>query len=220
MVTYRLYIEGGGRADPDPAEMDRAAMVDDNAEAFRRGWQIFFNKAGIDGQMLEIAVGGGQQEAFALFNSQLNRYVEHEETEPKPLLLVDSEEPVAAGYTVWEHLQTRLQHRFQRPANADDQSAFMMVQAMETWFVADSPALQRFFDSSLDTSVLQNSSPLEAIPKEDALDMLRQATLRCRRHYSKGRRSYGILAEIDPALVAAACPHASELLDYLHGLNP
>ena len=193
-------------------------MVDDNAEAFRRGWQSFFNKAGIDSQMLEIAVGGGQQEAFALFNSQLNRYAEHEETEPKPLLLVDSEEPVASGHTVWEHLQTRLQHRLQRPANADDQSAFMMVQAMETWFIADSLALQRFFDSSLDTSVFQNLSPLETILKEDSLDMLRQATLRCRRHYSKGRRSYGILAEIDPKIVAAACPHADQLLQYLRTL--
>ena len=98
-MTYRLYIEGGGRADPEPGQMNRAAMVDDNAEAFRRGWQIFFNKAGVDGQMLEIAVGGGQQEAFALFDNQLNRYAGHEETQPKPVLLVDSEEPVADGHT-------------------------------------------------------------------------------------------------------------------------
>ncbi len=198
--------------------MDRAAMVDDNAESFRRGWQIFFNKAGVNGQILDIAVGGGQQEAFALFNSQLNRYAEHEETEPKPLLLVDSEEPVAAGHTVWDHLQARHQHRFQRPTNADDESAFMMVQAMETWFVADPPALQRFFDSSLDTSVFQKLPPLETILNADALSTLRQATLRCRRHYSKGRRSYGILAEIDPQQVAAACPHADQLLQYLRTL--
>ena len=193
-------------------------MVDENAEAFRRAWQIFFSKAGVDGQMLEIAVGGGQHEAFALFNSQLDRYMKDNETEPRPLLLVDSEEPVAAGHTVWEHLRARVQHRFQQPAEADDDSAHMMVQAMETWFIADPPALQRFFDVSLDTSVFQNSSPLETILKEDALDMLRQATLRCRRHYSKGRRSYGILAEIDPQTVAAACPHADQLLQYLRTL--
>ena len=144
-------------------------MVDANAEAFRRAWQMFFSKAGVDGQMLEIAVGGGQHEAFALFSSQLDRYVKDEETEPRPLLLVDSEEPVAAGHTVWEHLRTRVQHRFQQPAEADDDSAYMMVQAMETWFIADPPALQRFFDSSLDTSVFQNSSPVETILKEDAV---------------------------------------------------
>lgn len=193
-------------------------MVDENAEAFRRAWQIFFSKAGVDGQMLDIAVGGGQQEAFALFSSQLDRYMKDNATEPKPLLLLDSEEPVADGHTVWEHLGTRNQHRFQQPPEAHDDSAHMMVQAMETWFIADPPALQRFFDSSLDASVFRNSSPLEAILKEDALDMLRRATLRCRRHYSKGRRSYGILAEIDPQTVAAACPHADQLLRYLRTL--
>ena len=193
-------------------------MVDDNAEAFRRGWQSFFNKAGADGQMLEIIVGREQQEAFALFNSQLSRYTGQEETEPQPLLLVDSEEPVANGHTVWDHLQTRHQHRFQRPTNATEHSAFMMVQAMETWFVADPPALQRFFGSSLDTSVFQSLPPLETILKGDALNTLQQATLRCGRHYSKGRRSYGLLAEIDPATVAAACPHADQLLQYLRTL--
>ena len=219
-MRCRLYIEGGGRADPDPRQMSRTAMVDDNAEAFRRGWQSFFNKAGADGQMLEIIVGGGQQEAFALFNSQLSRYVGQEETEPKPLLLVDSEEPVAGGHTVWDHLQTRHQHRFLRPTAADDHSAFIMVQAMETWFIADPRALRRFFDSSLDTSDFQNLPPLETILKGDALETLQKATLRCRRHYSKGRRSYGLLAEIDPETVAVACPHAQELLNYLRGLNP
>ena len=217
-MRCRLYIEGGGRADPDPGQMNREAMVDANAEAFRRGWQIFFNKAGADGQMLEIAVGGGQQEVFALFNDQLNRYTGQAETEPQPLLLVDSEEPIANGNTVWDHLQTRNQHRFQKPTGADDHSAFMMVQAMETWFIADPPALQRFFGSSLDTSAFENLPALETILKEAALNTLQQATLRCGRHYSKGRRSYGLLAEIDPQTVAAACPHADQLLTYLRTL--
>lgn len=218
MVRYRLYIEGGGRADPDPPEMNRWAMVDDNAEAFRRGWQSFFNKAGADEQVLEIVVGGGQQETFALFSSQLNRYVEQRTAEPKPLLLVDSEEPVADGYAVWDHLQTRNQHRFQQPMGADDHSGFMMVQSMETWFIADPPALQRFFGSSLDTSVFEKLPVLETILKEDALKTLQQATLRCSRHYSKSRRAYGLLAEIDPQRVANACPHAKDLLDYLRSL--
>ena len=217
-MTYRLYIEGGGRADPEPGEMNRAAMVDDNAEAFRRGWQIFFNKAGVDGQMLEVAVGGGQQEAFALFDNQLNRYAGHEKTEPKPVLLVDSEEPVADGHNVWDHLESRHQHRFQRPANADEHSAYMMVQAMETWFIADMPALQRFYGDSLDANCFENLPPLETMPKEDALITLQKATLMCSRHYKKGRRSYRLLAEIEPQLVAAACPHADQLLTYLHTL--
>ena len=104
MVRYRLYIEGGGQADPPPGQTSRLSMVDNNAEAFRRGWRTFFNKAGVNGQILEIGVGGGQAESFNLFSKQLARYEGQGETEPKPLLLVDSEEPVADGHTVWDHL--------------------------------------------------------------------------------------------------------------------
>ena len=206
-------------ADPDPEQTRRAAMVDTNAEAFRRGWQLFFGKAGVDDQTLEIAVGGGQLEAFALFHGQLSRYdAGRDETGPKPLLLVDSEEPVAAGHTAWEHLRARRRYGFQQPDNADDNSAFLMVQAMETWFIADRPALQSFFGPSFDEREFQDLPALETIPKDDALQKLRQSTGRCRPRYRKGRVSYDLLAEIDPQRVAAACPHAKQLLDYLRSL--
>lgn len=198
--------------------MHRASMVDDNAEAFRRGWQIFLGKAGVNRQMLEIIVGGGQQETFALFNNQLNRHVQQEATVPKPLMLVDSEEPVAAGRAVWQHLGMRRQHSFQRPSDADDHSAFMMVQAMETWFIADQPALQRFFGSSFDASAFNNLPALESILKGDTLNQLRQATRRCSRHYRKGKRASDLLAEINPERVAAACPHANQLIVHLRTL--
>ena len=195
------------------------AMVDNNAEAFRRGWQLFFSKSGMDGQILEIGVGGGQEEAFKRFSEQLARYGDQEEAEPKPLLLVDSEEPVAPGSTVWQHLQTRSHNTFQRPAGADDQSAYMMVQAMETWLMADEPVLQRFFGASLDTSPFEKLPALETILKKDALEKLRQATLRCSPRYSKRKGiSYRLLAQVDPQTVAAACPHADQLLQYLRTL--
>lgn len=198
--------------------MNRDAMVDDNAEAFRRGWQTFFLKAGVGGQTLEIGVGGGQNETFALFSGQLARYDGEDDTEPNPLILVDSEEPVASEHTAWEHLQSRRRQRFQRPADADDRSAFLMVQAMETWFIADQPALQRFFGPSFDEREFQDLPALETVPKDDALEKLRQATYRCKPRYRKGRISYDLLGAIDPHRVAAVCPHAQELLDYLRSL--
>ena len=218
MVTYRLYIEGGGRADPPPGQTNRAAMIDSNTEAFRRGWQRFFNKAGVDGQILEIAVGGGQEEAFKLFSKQLAFHGLQQTTESKPLLLVDSEEPVASGNTVWQHLQTRSHNSFQRPAGADDQSAYMMVQAMETWFIADLTALQHFFGVQFDASVFENFPALETILKEDALEKLRQSSFKCKPRYRKSKVSYDLLAQINPDTVADACPHANQLLTYLRTL--
>jgi len=193
-------------------------MVDNNAEAFRRGWQRFFNKAGVDRQILEIGVGGGQEEAFKRFSEQLALYGVQEDAEPKPLLLVDSEEPVPAGSTVWQHLQTRSHNTFQQPTGADDQSAYMMVQSMETWFIADQPALQRFFKDPFDASIFQSLPSLEDILKEDALNKLRQATSRCKPRYRKGKVSYDLLAKINPDTVAVACPHAKDLLNYLRSL--
>ena len=94
----------------------------------------------------------------------------------------------------------------------------MMVQDMETWFIADPPALQRFFGSSLDASSFQNLPSVETVTKQDALKMLQNATHRCSRHYRKGKRASDLLRDINPQTVAAACSHADKLLTYLRTL--
>lgn len=216
MVKARLYIEGGGVADSPTGARDRATMVDTNAEAFRAGWRRFFGRAGVGQEKLDIVVGGGRREAFRLFSKRL-AHSNNDEPE-KPLLLVDSEGPIALGSTVWQHLQQRDEDRWEQPDWADADSAYLMVQAMKTWFLADPTALQVFFGPEIAASSLQGLTPLEDIPKETALDTLRQATNRCRPRYKKGKVSYDLLANIDPGRVAAACPHAKALLDYLRGL--
>ena len=52
-----------------------------------------------------------------------------------PLLLVDSEGPVAAGQTSWQHLKAR--DNWDKPRPVSDDQAFLMVEVMETWFIAD-----------------------------------------------------------------------------------
>ena len=214
MVKARLYIEGGGIADSPTGARTRVTMVDTNAEVFRAGWRRFFDKAGVGQEKLDIVVGGGRREAFRLF-SKRSAHNNNDEPE-KPLLLVDSEGPVAPGSTVWQHLNAK--DNWEPPEPTDCDSAYLMVQAMETWFLADPTALQVFFGPAIAESSLQGLTPLEDIPKETALDTLRQATSRCRPRYKKGKVSYDLLANIDPSRVVAACPHAKALLDYLRGL--
>lgn len=211
MVKVRLYIEGGGRADAPAGAKSEAPMLDRNAEAFRRGWQRFFSKAGIPEGMLDIVVGGGRNEAFGLFSRRLAENSSHE-TE-KPALLVDSEGPVAPGSTVWQHLTARDQ--WVQPPAADDDSAYLMVQFMETWFLADREALRRFFDQAFNENALQDWPNLEAVDRDIALASLRQAT---GGRYRKGKVSFQLLSEISPDRVAAACPHAKQLLDALRAL--
>ena len=198
-MRVRIFIEGGGTASDG---------------VFTEGWRKFFVAAGLLGQMPRVVRGEGREQTFDKFKTALQRRRPNE----LPILLVDSEEPVAPDHTVWQHLQSRHQHRFARPTDADDDSAFMMVQAMETWFIADQPALEGFFGTPFNRMTLQNLPALESIPKDDSLTMLRQATRRCRPRYRKSSVSYRLLAEIDPDLVAAACPHAKALLEYLRGL--
>ena len=152
------------------------------------------------------------------FCKSIARDVEAEHGEVKPLLLVDSEGLVDDNHSSWEHL--KVQDNWDQPDSASAESAYLMGQAMETWLLADREALHLFFRQQFDASALEDSAPLESISTEVALRRLRQATMRCRPRYRKGKVSFDLLGQIDPTTVAAACPHAKDLLDYLLAQNP
>ena len=63
------------------------------------------------------------------------------------VLLVDSEAAVAAGDSPWEHLKKR--DKWTQPSVAADDSAQLMVQCMEAWFVADRQSLSAYFGRGL-----------------------------------------------------------------------
>ena len=197
MVTATLYIEGGG----DSREQ---------GIRFRQGWNDFFTSAGV-GARTKIVRGGGRQRTFDRFVTALRKRV----PSVVPLLLVDSEEAVAAR-PVWQHLQSR--DRWNKPAGVRDDQAFLMVQAMETWFLADSNALRAHFGAQFRADALKRWPRLENVPKTTVIGTLRKATAGCAKPYAKGRVSFDLLARIDPARVEAACPHAKALLSRLRTL--
>ena len=93
-----------------------------------------------------------------------------------------------------------------------------MVQLMETWFLADRPALKKHFGDQFKENALRQWPQLEDVPKETVLDALRKATTNCSNPYDKGKISFELLEKINPPLVEAACPHAKALLDRLKTL--
>ena len=189
MVTVRIYIEGGGEG----KELD---------EVFRRAWKRFFEAAGVR-RKPRVIRGGGRQHTFVAFRNRAAR----DTVEETSLLLVDSEGAVRSD--VWEHL--RIRDGWVRPAGTDDRQAFLMVQVMETWFLADVDTLQRFFGASFRPSALREWPQLEQVPKQTALDALAQAS---GRRYTK-RKGFDLLEQIRPDLVETACPHAKALLSHL-----
>lgn len=197
MVRATLYIEGGGEGRELGAR-------------FREGWNEFFKSADLASKT-KVVRGGGRDKTFDRFVTA----IENNRPNVVPILLVDSEDPVAKGHTVWQHLSAR--DGWQRPSNAGDQ-AFLMVQAMETWFLTDRDALRKYFGARFRQNALKKWPDLEAVPKQTALGALERATAACTKHYAKGKVSFELLAHIDPALVATACPHAEALLNRLRQL--
>ena len=197
MVRVRIFIEGGGTS---------------SDEVFTDGWKRFFVAAGLTGRMPRVVRGEGREQTFDKFKTALQRRRPND----LPILLVDSEGPVAPGQSAWQHLRDR--DNWEQPPGADDDSAYLMIQVMETWFLADREVLRRFFGPSFNESRLRQWPNLEEVHRDTVYDALEQATSNCQKQYRKGRVSFQLLAELNPQTVAAACPHADQLLQYLHTL--
>jgi hypothetical protein len=192
-VVTKIYVEGGGEGQ----------LLD---TLFRNAWNDFFKAAGLEGRMPRVIRGKGRQRAYELFRTAVANRAPNE----LPLLLVDSEDPVLPNHTVWQHLNHR--DGWERPPDAGEDDAFLMVQVMETWFLADREALQKFFGSQLTERAFSAWPDLEAVPKTTVLSALAKATANCRTSYAKGAVSFELLSTIDPAQVEQRCPHARRLL--------
>jgi hypothetical protein len=182
-VSVKLYIEGGG----DGPLLDTL---------FRQGWRQFFEAAGLAGSMPGVVRGQGRTQTFDLFATA----VANPRGGSLPLLLVDSEDPVTPGHSVWQHLKER--DNWERPSGAADN-------------LADRDLLRSYFGTSLRESHFRQWQDLEAVPKFTVFDALTKSTAGCQRHYSKGKVSFEMLAKLSPVRVEAACLHAKALLDRL-----
>ena len=196
-MKVSIYVEGGGDT---KFQQSRC----------RAGFRKFLHKAGLKGTMPKINACGGRVQARDDFRAALNKASPNQFT----VLLVDSEDPVAEGHSPWQHLRDR--DGWQQPPNADDDSAHLMVQVMEAWFLADKDELAKYFGAGFNENSLPANPNIEDIPKTDVLSDLESATRQCKKgRYSKGSHSFDILANIDPDKVANASPHARQLIDTL-----
>ena len=200
MVSAVIFIEGGG----DGQLHERR---------FRKSWSEFFRSAGLSGRMPAIVRGGGRKQTYEKFAHAIRK----PQARKLPVLLVDSEERVKEGNTVWRHLQNR--DCWSRPQGARDDQAFLMVVAMETWFLADRELLKEHFGPELVESHFKKWPTLEDVPKKTVLSALMAATAGCSSRYDKGKVSFDLLAKLNPNRVEISCPHAKELLDRLRSLS-
>lgn len=122
------------------------------------------------------------------------------------VLLLDSEGPAT----------TPLDLCAKKDLAGHSDSVFWMVQIMESWFLADPNALERYYKDGFHASALKGDPRVEQVPKSDVLSRLRAAKRKTKKdEYHKTAHAPALLASIDPELVKAAAPNCKRLFDAL-----
>ena len=198
-MRVKVYVEGGS-----PGKLENEC---------RRGFSEFFKRAGLEGHMPRVIACGGRNRAWDRFCAALRLG----EPETISLLLVDSEARVLSERRPLQHLRSR--DCWVRPEGARDEQVHLMVQCMESWFLADVSALESFFGAGFRLASLPQRFDIENIPKRDVFSQLHSASRDSRRGaYDKGSHSFDILAQIDPEKVVQRSSFARQLVDTLKGL--
>ena len=198
-MRIKIFVEGGG---------DRNLL----RRECRKGFSNFFSKAGMKGRMPSVVASGSRREAFDDFRAAVHRPGKYDFI----VLLVDSEDPVAAETGPWQHLKKR--DNWDQPSETTDDQVHLMVQCMEAWFLADKKRLMEYYGKDFKQNALPARQDIEKIPKDDVLNGLKNATRSgvSKGEYEKGQHSFDILAQIDPNKVIVASPHAKRLVDTLN----
>lgn len=196
-MNVTLYVEGGG-------EFGSALRTE-----CRQAFTEFFNRAGLTSAKLIVVPCGGRRTAYDKFCEGLaisnNCFL---------ALLVDSEGPVSEGGP-WLHLANRAEDRWSTPAGATDRNAHLMVQAMESWLLADVEVLADHFGERFNRAALPIADEIETVAKDNLLFSLQEATRRCGRARYTKRRAFNILMKINVEKVASASPYAARLIETL-----
>jgi hypothetical protein len=196
----KVYVEGGG----------------DNKDTIKRcneGFANYCRNTAPSNQHPRVVACGGRQQAFDRFATA----VRNGQPSEIYVLLVDAEGPVAATSSV-QHLHDRDGWDF--PV-LNGHQVFLMVQAMEAWFLADREALAKFYDGGfLAKSLPGSSTDIEAIPKNDLEPKLKHSSVptKSKGEYHKTKHGFALLALIDPTKVEKGSPHAKQFNDFLRGL--
>jgi hypothetical protein len=194
-VSVCVFVEGGGTQ----AKTQTAC---------RKAFRLFFEKVLGDRPKPRVIASGSRDEAYRDFCRSLKN-----DPGAFPVLLVDSEDPVPAGRDAVTHLRNRERHW---TSAMPDGQVHLMVQCMEAWFLADIPAVAKYYGHDFQTSALPGNPNIEQIPKPDVMNGLHNATRATDKGpYHKTRHGFDILERIDPGGVRQRSAHADALFTLL-----
>lgn len=199
-MTITLYVEGGGNNK-------------DTIVRCRQGFSEYCRNVA-PGCRPRIVACGGRQQAYERFMIEARS----ERGDDICALLVDSECPLAPGLSSVDFLRTVEKWTF--PIGCRTR-IFLMVQAMEAWFLADRDALASYYGPEFRRNALPGDERhIELIPRNDLESSLVRASrgMKTKEEYHKTRHGFALLAIIDPAKVERGSARAAEFHKFLRSL--
>ncbi|MBN2497788.1 MAG: DUF4276 family protein [Deltaproteobacteria bacterium] len=200
----KLFVEGGGN--------DNASLKTECRKAFK----IFLEVAGFSGRLPAVIPCGGRRRAFDQFCTAIERLGDGDVA----ILLVDSEGPIT-GNSPWDHVKKRRGDEWERPTGSSDDQLHLMVQCMESWFLADRKTLREFFNQGFRENALPSATAdIEDVSKEEVFRKLSAATrdTKTKGEYDKGKHAFKLLERVDPGLIREASSWAKRFLETLDSL--
>jgi hypothetical protein len=186
-VSASIYFEGGG------ASKELHARC-------REGFRKLLEKCGFAGRMPKLVACGGRAGTFDMFQTAHDQ----KRATDYVAMLIDSEDPVADAEATWVHLAAR--DGWEQPADSEDEQVLLMTTCMETWIVSDRAALAEHYGKQLQQNALPPLTNLETRLRGTIQDKLAHATRKCSNAYSKGKRSFEVLARLDPSTLEQYLP--------------
>jgi hypothetical protein len=188
-VSSTIYLEGGG----DSRDLQIRC---------REGFRKLLERCGYAGRLPKLVACGGRGAAFEAFKTALASARKGDFL----ALWIDSEDPVADIEATWEHLQARKADQWDRPNGATNEQVLLMTTCMETWIVADRITLPEHYGADLQESALPALHDLEGRARDAIQNALTHATRKCSNAYAKGKRSFEVLGQLDPATLGRYLP--------------
>lgn len=197
-MSVRIYVEGGGNNK-------------DTLKRCNEGFARYCQKIAPANRRPRIVACGGRQQAFDKFQIA----VRNSEPDEICVLLVDSEGPVHAAAI--QHLRER--DGWQFPA-LDRHRVFLMVQAMEAWFLADRATLAAFYNGGFLANSLPGNTNIESVEKDHLEPILKHASkpTATKGEYHKTKHGFALLELVEPDIVGKASSHAKLFNDFIRNL--
>lgn len=193
-MRVTIFVEGGG---------DSQATM----SICRRGFVDFFRKLLPGRNEVTIVPCGGRGQAY----KDYCRALKSRDDDEAVVLLVDSEEAIAPDTDPWDHLSARVGDGWEKPSDACD--VHLMVQCVESWFLADHEALKKHYKKGL---AIQKLAPpvnedVELISKDKVMAGLKAALKGTEYENYKKKDGFKIVGLLDPAKVCKASKRAEQM---------